>query len=279
MRIFYFLAITVLLISSCKNEAEDYKNLYSGLIKEREADSIILSKISLQRIKFDSIFSNIDSIYSLGKNNVKINKKNFLEKLDQIDFIIKENSAEIEKLTKEVEASKLVSSQLTINEFNSKKLKLEQINSDLIKSLKEEALKTEGENIMLNEKVKDLSVSNYELEIERKRLSREIRKQKRNKIAYENELEAMRKAQKNSEDRITLSYIEAGKNLEDIANNSKKILFFDNMSNSAKNDLAEHAFEYYCMAHKRGNVQALTLISALKENKKLGKFVRDKECK
>jgi hypothetical protein len=279
MRIFYFLALFILIISSCKNEADEYKNLYSSLIKEREADSIILSKVSLQRIKFDSIFSNIDSLYSLGKNDVKINKKNFLEKLDQIDLIIKENIAEIEKLTKEIEASKIISSQLTVNELKSKKVKLEQINSELIKSLKEEALKTEGENIVLNEKVKDLTVSNYELEMERKRLSRAIRKQKRNKIAYDNELDALRKAQKNSEDQITLSYIEAGKNLEDIANNSKKILFFDNMSNSAKNDLAEHAFEYYCLAHKRGNVQALTLITALKENKKLGKFVKDKECK
>jgi hypothetical protein len=279
MRIFYFLALFILIISSCKNEADEYKNLCSSLIKEREADSIILSKVSLQRIKFDSIFSNIDSLYSLGKNDVKINKKNFLEKLDQIDLIIKENIAEIEKLTKEIEASKIISSQLTLNELKSKKVKLEQINSELIKSLKEEALKTEGENIVLNEKVKDLTVSNYELEMERKRLSRAIRKQKRNKIAYDNELDALRKAQKNSEDQITLSYIEAGKNLEDIANNSKKILFFDNMSNSAKNDLAEHAFEYYCLAHKRGNVQALTLITALKENKKLGKFVKDKECK
>jgi hypothetical protein len=279
MRIFYFLALFILIISSCKNEADEYKNLYSSLIKEREADSIILSKVSLQRIKFDSIFSNIDSLYSLGKNDVKINKKNFLEKLDQIDLIIKENIAEIEKLTKEIEASKIISSQLTVNELKSKKVKLEQINSELIKSLKEEALKTEGENIVLNEKVKDLTVSNYELEMERKRLSRAIRKQKRNKIAYDNELDALRKAQKKSEDQITLSYIEAGKNLEDIANNSKKILFFDNMSNSAKNDLAEHAFEYYCLAHKRGNVQALTLITALKENKKLGKFVKDKECK
>ena len=279
MRIFYILSLFILVISSCKNEADEYKNLYSSLIKEREADSIILSKVSLQRIKFDSIFSNIDSLYSLGKNDVKINKKNFLEKLDQIDLIIKENIAEIEKLTKEIEASKIISSQLTVNELNSKKVKLEQINSELIKSLKEEALKTKGENIVLNEKVKDLTVSNYELEMERKKLSRAIRKQKRNKIAYDNELDALRKAQKNSEDQITLSYIEAGKNLEDIANNSKKILFFDNMSNSAKNDLAEHAFEYYCLAHKRGNVQALTLITALKENKKLGKFVRDKECK
>ena len=279
MRIFYILSLFILVISSCKNEADEYKNLYSSLIKEREADSLILSKVSLQRIKFDSIFSNIDSLYSLGKNDVKINKKNFIEKLDQIDLIIKENIAEIEKLSKEIEASKIISSQLTVNEFNSKKVKLEQINSELIKSLKEEALKTEGENIVLNEKVKDLTVSNYELEMERKRLSRAIRKQKRNKIAYDNELVALRKAQKNSEDQITLSYIEAGKNLEDIANNSKKILFFDNMSNSAKNDLAEHAFEYYCLAHKRGNVQALTLITALKENKKLGKFVRDKECK
>jgi hypothetical protein len=279
MRIFYILSLFILVISSCKNEADEYKNLYSSLIKEREADSIILSKVSLQRIKFDSIFSNIDSLYSLGKNDVKINKKNFLEKLDQIDLIIKENIAEIEKLTKEIEASKIISSQLTVNELNSKKVKLEQINSELIKSLKEEALKTKGENIVLNEKVKDLTVSNYELEMERKKLSRAIRKQKRNKIAYDNELDALRKAQKNSEDQITLSYIEAGKNLEDIANNSKKILFFDNMSNSAKNDLAEHAFEYYCLAHKRGNVQALTLISALKENKKLGKFVKDKECK
>jgi hypothetical protein len=279
MRIFYILSLFILVISSCKNEADEYKNLYSSLIKEREADSIILSKVSLQRIKFDSIFSNIDSLYSLGKNDVKINKKNFLEKLDQIDLIIKENIAEIEKLTKEIEASKIISSQLTVNELNSKKVKLEQINSELIKSLKEEALKTKGENIVLNEKVKDLTVSNYELEMERKKLSRAIRKQKRNKIAYDNELVALRKAQKNSEDQITLSYIEAGKNLEDIANNSKKILFFDNMSNSAKNDLAEHAFEYYCLAHKRGNIQALTLISALKENKKLGKFVKDKECK
>lgn len=279
MRIFYVLALFILIISSCKNEADEYKNLYSSLIKEREADSIILSKVSLQRIKFDSIFSNIDSLYSFGKNDVKINKKNFLEKLDQIDLIIKENIAEIEKLTKEIEASKIISSQLTVNELKSKKVKLEQINSELIKSLKEEALKTEGENIVLNEKVKDLTVSNYELEMERKRLSRAIRKQKRNKIAYDNELDALRKAQKKSEDQITLSYIEAGKNLEDIANNSKKILFFDNMSNSAKNDLAEHAFEYYCLAHKRGNVQALTLITALKENKKLGKFVKDKECK
>ena len=279
MRIFYILSLFILVISSCKNEADEYKNLYSSLIKEREADSIILSKVSLQRIKFDSIFSNIDSLYSLGKNDVKINKKNFLEKLDQIDLIIKENIAEIEKLTKEIEASKIISSQLTVNELNSKKVKLEQINSELIKSLKEEALKTKGENIVLNEKVKDLTVSNYELEMERKKLSRAIRKQKRNKIAYDNELVALRKAQKNSEDQITLSYIEAGKNLEDIANNSKKILFFDNMSNSAKNDLAEHAFEYYCLAHKRGNIQALTLISALKENKKLGKFVKDNECK
>jgi hypothetical protein len=279
MKIFYFLALSILIISSCKNEADEYKNLYTGLIKEREADSLILLKVSLQRIKFDSIFSNIDSLYSLGKNNVKLNKKNFLEKLDQIDLIIKENCIEIEKLNKEIEASKFISSQLTINEFNSKKVKLEQINSELIKALKDEALKTEGENIVLNEKVKDLTVSNYELEMERKRLSREIRKQKRNKVAYKNELEALRKAQKNSEDQITLSYIEAGKNLEDIANNSKKILFFDNMSNSAKNDLADHAFEYYCLAHKRGNIQALTLISALKENKKLGKFVKDKECK
>jgi len=279
MKIFYILFISLFLFSSCQNEDKEYKNLYSSLLKEREADSIILSKVSLQRIKFDSIFISIDSLYSLGKNNVKINKKGFLEKLNQIDLIIKENSSEIDKLTKEIESSKILNSQLTIKELNSKKFELEQTSSDLIKSLKEKALKTEGENITLSNKVNDLNVSNYELEIERKRLSREIRKQKRNKLAYENELDALRKAQQNSEDQITLSYIEAGKNLEDIANNSKKILFFDNMSNSAKNDLAEHAFEYYCMAHKRGNVQALTLITSLKENKKLGKFVKDKECK
>jgi hypothetical protein len=279
MKIFYILFISLFLFSSCQNEDKEYKNLYSSLLKEREADSIILSKVSLQRIKFDSIFISIDSLYSLGKNNVKINKKGFIEKLNQIDFIIKENSSEIDKLTKEIESSKIFNSQLTIKELNSKKFELEQTSSDLIKSLKEKALKTEGENITLSNKVNDLNVSNYELEIERKRLSREIRKQKRNKLAYENELDALRKAQQNSEDQITLSYIEAGKNLEDIANNSKKILFFDNMSNSAKNDLAEHAFEYYCMAHKRGNIQALTLLTSLKENKKLGKFVKDKECK
>jgi hypothetical protein len=43
--------------------------------------------------------------------------------------------------------------------------------------------------------------------------------------------------------------------------------------------MAVKAFNYYCELHKAGYYKALEKIQALKESKKLGKYVRGMECK
>jgi hypothetical protein len=294
----YLFFITLLYACVPDRDEGKYKLLYDKLTEEHRIDSMLLAKVSNQRNKFDSIYSEIEKAYADAQKDTLINKKNFLDKLDRIDKIVVDYNDEIEKLTKELEQSKSQNYSSTIAELQNKKKQIEVNGINQVNELRTAVEKLRGENVSLKGQLAGLNLSSSEIFKERELLAKEIRRIKRERRKLEQaaknvaksetdttsvkspeDLTALKDALKKSQEELTSGYMVAGNQLVEIVTNQKKFLgLFEKLPKDAKAEIAELAFDYFCKAHKRGNYEALQKITELKANKSLGKFVANKIC-
>jgi chromosome segregation ATPase len=242
------------------------KSEYEALKQKLQNDSILMADMGAE---MEQIGKYIDEISSFTAENPKGSTP---EKLKAIEDLIISSNKKINDLeTKIANSNSTLKDNVPLNiSLNTqKKLILEQQKEierltgrviDLEKTIDDKDLQIGGLKTTVdgnNKVISNLSKSVSDAEKRLRDLNAEISAAKSSKTALDNQ--------------INQEYASIAGTLVSLA---EDISF----NGDTKREMANKAFDYYCKLHKRGYYNALTELSALKSNKKLKKYLVNREC-
>ena len=257
----------IIVITSCSSEKNGSGSKdYEALKQRMQNDSILMADMGAE---MEQIGKYIDEISNFTSNNPKGSTP---EKLKAIENLIISSNKKINDLE-----MKIANSNSSLKDNGAFNMTLN-TQKKLIQDQQKEIERLTGRVIDLEKTIddKDVQIGGLKNTVDGdsktiSNLTKTVADAEKKLRLLNNEISQAQSSKASLENQINQEYASIASTLVTLA---EDISF----NKETKRDMANKAFDYYCKLHKRGYYSALTEMTALKANKKLGKFVASKQC-
>lgn len=261
--------LAALLFAQCGGSNSDALQQELAALKQRvQNDSLMLLDFETQFSSIDSAISQVmrftDDAYSMDKRDLK-------SQIQQIDRILTEKNAEIEKLQKDISrANGSAKAVATLKKSLEDKQRLMEQQAQEVEALKMRISELQGENERLVNETAMLQQGIQQKDEIINAVSNQVAEEQRKLEQVRQEAARAEQTAKAAQQQTLSEYYMIADQLIESARLVSKP--------KAKEDLASKAYQYLCKAHKANSYQALQRMDALKADKELGKFLKTAQC-
>jgi len=253
------LPLVALIFFCCKNESKELESLRQKM----QNDSLLLTSVGAEMEEIDKAITEISAFTGSGEKTTP-------EKIKAIQDLITSSTDKIKELEE-----KVAKSNSTIRN-----------NSVITKSLETQKKLIEEQQIEINALKEKIGV--LEGEIGKKDIeigglktvagenAKTIAQAEARLRQLNSEINSAQMSKNNLDRQISQEYFAMARTLIELAEDNRGI--FKNADNQRR-DMTIKAYEYLCKLHKRGEYSALTEMTTLQSNKKLGKYLKGQSCR